>query len=152
MIKFFLCPFPWKPEFFWINLAKTWHLRHSAGSLVAVNTYFEAPERVAALILVAPAILAPITAPKVLKGNQMGRESQLEEESLSPNGSGNPFIQLYNILSKFTKTIVDAITGLMKGMAVMINSLYKKFLSSILRSAFALTLVNFLLHDFVPLE
>ncbi|KAH7537708.1 hypothetical protein FEM48_Zijuj03G0121600 [Ziziphus jujuba var. spinosa] len=115
---------------------------HSAGSLVAVNTYFEAPERVAALILVAPAILAPVTAPKVAKGNQVGRERQLEEENSSTNILGNPFIQLYNILSKFTKVVVDAIIGLVKGMAVMINSLYKKLLSSILRSAFAVTLVR----------
>ncbi|KAK1285771.1 hypothetical protein QJS10_CPB20g00045 [Acorus calamus] len=33
---------------------------HSAGCLVAVNTYLEAPERVAALILVCPAIAAPL--------------------------------------------------------------------------------------------
>ncbi|KAL6131741.1 hypothetical protein ACLB2K_070115 [Fragaria x ananassa] len=51
---------------------------HSAGSLVAVESYFEAPERVAALILVAPAIFAPIITQKVVKGSQPGTNDQTE--------------------------------------------------------------------------
>ncbi|KAF8028185.1 hypothetical protein BT93_E0941 [Corymbia citriodora subsp. variegata] len=44
---------------------------HSAGCLVAVNTYFEAPERVAALILIAPAILAPYFSRRGDKGSDL---------------------------------------------------------------------------------
>ncbi|KAF3433240.1 hypothetical protein FNV43_RR24342 [Rhamnella rubrinervis] len=127
---------------------KTILVGHSAGSLVAVNTYFEAPERVAALILVAPAIFAPLTSPKVVKGNQMGGERQLEEENSRANSPGNPFIQLYNVLSKFTKIIFDAIMGIVEGMSNMINSLYKKLLSSILRSAFAVMLARMVIDKF----
>lgn len=73
----------------------------------------------------------------------MGGERQLEEESSRADSPGNPFIQFYNILSKFSKIIIDAIMGMVKGMSDMINSLYKKLLSTILRSAFAVMLVNF---------
>ncbi len=34
--------------------------RHSAGCIVALQAYLDAPERVAGLILLAPAIVAPI--------------------------------------------------------------------------------------------
>ncbi|XP_057474193.1 uncharacterized protein LOC130762522 [Actinidia eriantha] len=106
---------------------------HSAGSLVAVNTYFEAPERVAALVLVAPAILAPLIAPKVVKENQ---------------SKSNPFIRLCDILSKFSKHIVRAIIRLVKGMGEMLNSLYKKALSAVLRSAFAVMLTRMVIDKF----
>lgn len=88
--------------------------------------------------------MAPLTLPKVVKGDrkQLGGERHREEERLSTHSAANPLSQLYSILSRFTKIIVNAIMGMVKGMAVMINSLYKKFLSSILRSAFGVTLVN----------
>ncbi|KAL6326617.1 hypothetical protein AAG906_008479 [Vitis piasezkii] len=99
---------------------------HSAGSIVAVNSYFEAPERVAALILVAPAILAPLSVCKVAKGNrllkvegnQLGRDDQIQEAQM------------------------------MKRTANMLNSLYKKALSAILRSAFAVMLVRMIIDRF----
>ncbi|PQQ10827.1 uncharacterized protein Pyn_34370 [Prunus yedoensis var. nudiflora] len=78
---------------------------HSAGCLVAVDAYFEAPERVAAMILVAPAIFAPLT---IKKGN---------------NASG-------------------------EGDGGMFSSLYKKFLSAVLRSAFAAMLVRMIIDKF----
>ncbi|KAL2526869.1 alpha/beta-Hydrolases superfamily protein [Abeliophyllum distichum] len=85
---------------------------HSAGSLVAVDAYFEAPERVAALILVAPAILTPFTAQKVVK----------EKEG--------------------------AIVHMVKGMGEMINSLYQKALSAILRSAFGVMVIRMIIDKF----
>ncbi|CBI25518.3 unnamed protein product, partial [Vitis vinifera] len=106
---------------------------HSAGSIVAVNSYFEAPERVAALILVAPAILAPLSVCKVTKGNRLLK---------------NPFIRVCKILSKFSKYIVRAIAQMMKRTANMLNSLYKKALSAILRSAFAVMLVRMIIDRF----
>ncbi|KAL0298273.1 UNVERIFIED_CONTAM: hypothetical protein Sradi_6487100 [Sesamum radiatum] len=69
-------------------------VRHSAGALVAVDAYFEAPERVAALILVAPAILAPLTMQNVIKENQPGTDNQIQGNSSDPNTSGNLFSRL----------------------------------------------------------
>ncbi|KAG5533641.1 hypothetical protein RHGRI_027732 [Rhododendron griersonianum] len=121
---------------------------HSAGSLVAVDTYFEAPERVAALILVAPAILAPLNIRKVVKENQSKRDTQRQEEISYSNIHGNPFIRLGNILSEFFKYIAQAIMRLFKGMGVMVNSLYKKALSAILRSSLGVMLTRMVIDKF----
>ncbi|KAK0591815.1 hypothetical protein LWI29_008655 [Acer saccharum] len=123
---------------------------HSAGSLVAVNSYFEAPERVAALILVAPAILAPRVAQKVVERNRSERNEsndQIEKERSDLNPM-NPFIKLLKILSMFFKYIMRSIMQMAKGMADMINSLYKKALAAFLRSAFAVTLVRMVIDKF----
>lgn len=107
---------------------------------MAVNTYFEAPERVAALILIAPAVLAPFNSPKIVKENQSREDNQMKEDSNSPIRP-NPFLGIYNILCKIAKSISEAITQMIKGTMYMLNSLYKKFLSAILRSALATILV-----------
>nr|KJB78607.1 hypothetical protein B456_013G010000 [Gossypium raimondii]KJB78609.1 hypothetical protein B456_013G010000 [Gossypium raimondii] len=101
---------------------------HSAGSLVAVEAYFEAPERIAALILVAPAILAPRAIPKVVDTKGDGSDS---------NDQGKPQFKLFKILHKFIKYVTQSIIQMMKRMVDMLNSLYKKALLSVLRSAFA---------------
>lgn len=44
-------------------------------------------------------------------------------------------------MSEFSKYIVQAILRLIKGMGVMVNSLYKKALSAILRSSLGVMLV-----------
>ncbi|KAK4383139.1 hypothetical protein Sango_2803900 [Sesamum angolense] len=121
---------------------------HSAGALVAVDAYFEAPERVAALILVAPAILAPLTMQNVIKENQPGTDNQIQGNSSDPNTSGNLFSRLCGILSKFTNFIADSIAHMVKGMADMINTLYKKALSTILRSAFGVMLIRMIIDRF----
>ncbi|KAF7830835.1 2-hydroxy-6-oxononadienedioate/2-hydroxy-6- oxononatrienedioate hydrolase [Senna tora] len=130
-----------------LNTEKVILVGHSAGSLVAVNTYFEAPERVAALILIAPAILAPLTAPKIVKGNQVREDNQIKEDNSSPIRS-NPFLGLYKILSMITKYVSGAITWIMKGMIYMLSSLYKKFLSAILRSTLGIILVRMVIDKF----
>jgi len=104
-----------------------------------VNTYFEAPERVAALILVAPAIFAPLTTPKIGKQNQSRQDSQMKEEDSSIRR--NPILGLYKMMSKITKYIAEAITQMMKWTIDIINSLYRKLLSAILRSSLAIMLV-----------
>lgn len=121
---------------------------HSAGSLTAVNSYFEAPERVAALILVAPAILAPLIVHKAVEGNQLGRENRMEKDSSDSSSLRNPYLKLSKILLKFAKHVAQAIMQMVKGMAVMLNSLYKKLLSAILRSAFAVMLVRMVIDKF----
>ena len=45
------------------------------------------------------------------------------------------------MLSEITNYIADAITQMMRGMINMLNSLYGKLLSAILRSSFAIMLV-----------
>ncbi|KAF7132115.1 hypothetical protein RHSIM_Rhsim09G0187300 [Rhododendron simsii] len=121
---------------------------HSAGSLVAVDTYFEAPERVAALILVAPAILAPLNIRKVVKENQPERDTQRQEEISHSNIHGNPFIRLGNVLLEFFKYVAQAIMRLFKGMGVMVNYLYKKALSAILRSSLGVMLTRMVIDKF----
>lgn len=108
------------------------HTRHSAGSLVAVDAYFEAPERIAALILVAPAILAPRAIPKVV---------DTKGDGLDSTNQGKPRFKLFESLHKFIKYVTQAIIKMMKRMADMLNSLYKKALLSVLRSSFAVMLV-----------
>ncbi|XP_004502799.1 uncharacterized protein [Cicer arietinum] len=119
---------------------------HSAGALVAVNTYFEAPERVAAIILIAPAIFAPLTTPKIVKENQSKQDNQMKEDNSSIRK--NPIVGLYKLLSKITKNIAMAITGMMKQMTDMLNSLYRKLLSTILRSSLAIMLLRMAIDKF----
>ncbi|OMO89949.1 hypothetical protein COLO4_19495 [Corchorus olitorius] len=121
---------------------------HSAGSLVAVDAYFEAPERIAALILVAPAILAPRAIPKVSEGNRSERSNQTKGDSSDSNNLGKPLFRLLEILFKFTKFVTEAIMRMIKGMAGVIDSLYKRALSSVLRSAFGVMLVRMIIDKF----
>ncbi|OVA01561.1 hypothetical protein BVC80_8867g15 [Macleaya cordata] len=128
-------------------------LGHSAGCLVAVNTYFEAPERVAALILVAPAIFAPISPqpPQLTKENhnkERVNQTPHDGSSNSNNVRENPFAKIEKILSKISTYIAQAITRMLKGMANMISSLYKKALTSILRSSFSVMLIRMVIDKF----
>ncbi|XP_047960846.1 uncharacterized protein LOC125205776 [Salvia hispanica] len=121
---------------------------HSAGALVALNTYFEAPERVAALILVAPAILAPFAMKSAVKENQKGTDDQNQGISSESNMKRNFLFRLGRVLSGLTKYIIEAIMHVIKGMGGMINSLYQKALSAILRSAFGVTLIRMIIDKF----
>lgn len=113
-----------------------------------MNAYFEAPERVAALILVAPAIVAPLIVQKeAVMGNPLGGDNQIQEDSSNSKSLGNPFVRLCNILARFSTLVSQAIMKMVKGMANMLNSFYKKLLSAILRSAFAVMLVSLPLDD-----
>ncbi|KAI5438133.1 hypothetical protein KIW84_024033 [Lathyrus oleraceus] len=116
------------------------------GSSAAVKTYFEAPERVAALILIAPAIFAPLTSPKVVKENQPRQDNEVKED----NGfiRKNPIVKLYMSLSKIIKNVVMTITKMMKPMIDILNSLYRKLLSTILLSSPAIMLVRMAIDKF----
>ncbi|KAM0034355.1 putative 2-hydroxy-6-oxonona-2,4-dienedioate hydrolase [Helianthus debilis subsp. tardiflorus] len=114
---------------------------HSAGCLVAAQTYFQAPERVAAMILVAPAIVAPFIPPKKVKANNQ------EDESNADNIK-NPFLSLLSIVSKFSRCIARVLMSLLTGMVNMVNSLYKKALSAFFRSSVAVMLVRMVIGKF----
>ncbi|KAJ8499776.1 hypothetical protein OPV22_010328 [Ensete ventricosum] len=118
---------------------------HSAGCLVAVETYFEAPHRVAALILVAPAIVAPLTLWRLDKEKEM-RKGNLEEDLL--NASMNPFMRIWKALKNLYIHLLEGVLSILKGMRDMICSIYTKALSALLRSAFASMLIRMIIDKF----
>lgn len=85
---------------------------------------------------------------KAVEGNQLGRENRMEKDSSDSSSLRNPYLKLSKILLKFAKHVAQAIMQMVKGMAVMLNSLYKKLLSAILRSAFAVMLVRMVIDKF----
>lgn len=111
---------------------------HSAGSLVAVNSYFQDPQSVAALILVAPAILAPL-------GGRLPPNNPVQENVSDSNVVGNPVIQLFKILSEVAKFIVQSIMQIMKRILEIVDFLYIKLLSAFLRSTLILTLIRIII-------
>ncbi|ONK61748.1 uncharacterized protein A4U43_C08F33170 [Asparagus officinalis] len=121
---------------------------HSAGCLVAVNTYFEAPEKVAALILVAPAIVAPFIMKKGEKRNGVGEEKQMEDGDANIGSQENPFIRILEAISKLYKFIAGFVFRILKGMRDMVGSIYTKVLAVVLRSGLALMLVRMIMDKF----
>ncbi|KAJ8433857.1 hypothetical protein Cgig2_032068 [Carnegiea gigantea] len=124
------------------------YLTHSAGSLTAVDAYFEAPHRVAALILVAPAILAPLSAPKVANQNQTDKEKRNKESNSDSSRRPNLFSRIGEILTKFYRYVVSAFVQMWRGMLDMANSLYKKALAAFLHSAVGVMLVRVIIDKF----
>ncbi|XP_042440402.1 2-hydroxy-6-oxononadienedioate/2-hydroxy-6-oxononatrienedioate hydrolase-like [Zingiber officinale] len=113
---------------------------HSAGCLVAVETYFEAPEKVAALILVAPAIIAPL-APRRIDKEKM--------RTLKENGaSKNPFMRFLKVLANISMQLMRVAFNMLKAMRDMVGSLYARALSAFLRSSLALMLVRMIMDKF----
>lgn len=123
--------------------------RHSAGCLVAVNTYFEAPEKVAALILVAPAIVAPFIMKKGEKGNGVGEEKQMEDGDAKIGSQENPFIRILEAISKLYKFIAGFVFRILKGMRDMVGSISTKVLAMVLRSGLTLMLVRLRISPFI---
>ncbi|KAL4190079.1 hypothetical protein AMTRI_Chr08g168640 [Amborella trichopoda] len=121
---------------------------HSAGCLVAVNTYFEAPERIAALILVAPAILAPLLPQKVVRKDQVGEEIQMVDDGFPSNNQENLFSWIGKILSKLCSYVANTLMRLLRGMMDMVSGLFRNVLCAILRSRFALALVRIIIDKF----
>eukprot|EP01018_Ginkgo_biloba_P015322 Gb_07665 [translate_table: standard] len=117
---------------------------HSAGCLVAANAYFEAPERVAALILVAPAILAPLAYGKDAKQKQRDKVAG----NSSPEVQENPFGKIRRILSRAWIAISRLVMNMLQRMSAMANALYRKILSAIFRSDFAVMLVRFIMDKY----
>jgi pimeloyl-ACP methyl ester carboxylesterase len=118
--------------------------RHSAGCLVAVDAYFEAPERVAALVLVAPAIFAPR---KVVKEDQAGEQEGQQTQNV-PNDENSPpnlfariwggFLQLWKHIAGLVFKIITAIQG-------VVRSFCLKALVAFLRSSLGAALVSLFL-------
>ncbi|KZV35459.1 hypothetical protein F511_32504 [Dorcoceras hygrometricum] len=121
---------------------------HSAGSLVAIDTYFEAPNRVAALILVAPSFVPPFFTRNVTKDDQAGIDNHMKGKGSNPSTPVSVFLIFRNTLLKFTKHIADTIVSIIKGVGVVVNTMYKKAVSAILRSSVGLTLIRMIIDKF----
>lgn len=120
---------------------RNWDLRHSAGCLVAVNTYFEAPEKVAALILVAPAIVSPLVFKKGERGYGIGEEKQTEGPDVKAESQDNLFVRIWKGLQKLYQFVAGLVLHLLSRMIDVIRSICFKALTAVLRSAFGLMLV-----------
>lgn len=120
---------------------------HSAGCLVAANAYFEAPERVAALILVAPAIVAPLVTGN-LNSNENARQRNKSHENSSSKDEENPFRKIRLMLFRLWTGVSGLITNMLQKMKAMANNFYRKTLSAIFRSSFAVMLVRLIMDKY----
>ncbi|KAJ6831683.1 uncharacterized protein M6B38_347930 [Iris pallida] len=122
---------------------------HSAGCLVAVNAYFEAPEKVAALILVAPAIVAPLVLRAGEKTNdEKGKDIQIEDGGSNLADGENLFFRIWKGLRKLYMLIAGIALQILKRVRDIVSSLFSKVLCSLLRSAFAVMLVRLVMDKF----
>ncbi|XP_078445305.1 alpha/beta-Hydrolases superfamily protein [Wolffia australiana] len=120
---------------------------HSAGCLVAVDAYFESPERVAALILVAPAIFAPVVQSRERK-DVGGETKNGERKEDGGERHWNVFSVVGNLLSRFSGFIVEAARKAFKVIKDLIGYLYRVILTAILRSALCRFLVRKIIDKF----
>ncbi|KAF8666993.1 hypothetical protein HU200_053162 [Digitaria exilis] len=119
---------------------------HSAGCLVAVDAYFEAPERVAALVLVAPAIFAPRKGVKdSATGEQEGQKQNVPNDESSPP---NLFARIWGGFLKLWKHIAGLVSKLIMGIKDIFRSLYVKALVAFLRSSLGAMLVRWVMDKF----
>ncbi|KAM0950580.1 putative 2-hydroxy-6-oxonona-2,4-dienedioate hydrolase [Dioscorea sansibarensis] len=123
---------------------------HSAGCLVAVNAYFEAPERIAALILVAPALVAPFVLRRAVAGNddKTRKENNMGGGRTGSNDRNNPLAGIWRALLKMCMFIVGAAMRMLEGMRDMVRVVYAKVLTAVLRSSFAVMLVRMVIDKF----
>ena len=114
--------------------------RHSAGCLVAVDAYFEAPERVAALVLVAPAIFAPRKGVKDSEtGEQEGRKQTVPNDENSPL---NLFASIWGGFLALCKHIAGLVSKMIMAIRGVVQALYVKALVAFLRSSLGAMLVS----------
>ncbi|XP_051186089.1 uncharacterized protein [Lolium perenne] len=120
---------------------------HSAGCSVAVEAYFEAPERVAALVLVAPAIFAPARKgePNNGVGEQQGPEKKDSDDSNVPS---NPFARIWRGFLGIFMWLAGLILKAAMAVQDMVSALSRKVLVAFLRSSLAATMVRLVMDKF----
>ncbi|KAI4991649.1 hypothetical protein ZWY2020_040035 [Hordeum vulgare] len=122
---------------------------HSAGCLVAVEAYFEAPERVAALVLVAPAIFAPGFGRKGEKENSVGeQEGADKKDSDDNNATPNPFARIWRGFLGMCVWLAGPVLKLAMAVQDTVRALSRKLLVAFLRSSLAASLVRFIMDKF----
>lgn len=99
------------------------------------------------MILVAPAIIAPLMSQNFVKDKKGDTDNLKQEEHSDSNNNLNPFIRLFSVFSKLVTYIAKAIMRILRRVGDVINSLYKKALCAFLRSAIGVMLVIFCLHN-----
>ncbi|XP_031486389.1 uncharacterized protein LOC116254893 [Nymphaea colorata] len=122
---------------------------HSAGSLVAVDTYFEAPERVAALILVCPALIAPLFSSNSNQRDLHGREDREPENAeIGRSDRENMFRGILFFLRALRFRAQVVIVWMIKMILYLLPFFCKKLLSEILRSYFGILVLRFIFDRF----
>ncbi|XP_025805651.1 uncharacterized protein LOC112884474 isoform X1 [Panicum hallii] len=112
---------------------------HSAGCLVAVDAYFEAPERVAALVLVAPAIFAPRKGVKDRETGEPGGQKQSVPNDA--NSSLNLFARIREGFLALCKHIAGLVSKMIMAIRGVVQALYVKALVAFLRSSLGVMLM-----------
>lgn len=120
---------------------------HSAGCSVAVEAYFEAPERVAALVLVAPAIFAPARKgnPENGVGEQQGLEKKDSDDGSAPS---NPFARIWRGFLGMFMWLARLILKAAMAVQDMVSALSRKVLVAFLRSSLAAAMVRLVMDKF----
>lgn len=120
--------------------------RHSAGSLVAVDAYFQAPDKIAALILVAPALLAPVVVQQIANSRKATEQERTLEGEMKNERAGS--------FSKFRAALLwiwVKFVGLLSMVKKFMQLVLSKLLVFLFRSPPAVWLVSTLL-DMVQIE
>ncbi|KAL6619950.1 hypothetical protein ACP70R_035089 [Stipagrostis hirtigluma subsp. patula] len=119
---------------------------HSAGCLVAVEAFFEAPERVAALVLVAPAIFAPRKGVQERGlGEQGGQNQKVPDNENSPSGM---FARIWGGILGLCKHIAGLVLKMITAIRGVVQSLCLKALVGVLRSPLGAILVRWIMDKF----
>ncbi|KAG8089233.1 hypothetical protein GUJ93_ZPchr0011g28583 [Zizania palustris] len=132
-----------------LGAEKTILVGHSSGCLVAVDAYFEAPERVAALVLVAPAIFAPVFRRKSVQENGVGeQEGQKQKDSNGVNLPTNPLNRILGEFLELCMWIAGLVVNMIRAIGRMFRSLYSRAVVAILRSSVAVMLVRLIMDKY----
>ncbi|KAF3782181.1 abhd-5-1 Abhydrolase domain-containing protein cgi-58 [Nymphaea thermarum] len=122
---------------------------HSAGSLVAVDAYFEAPERVAALILVCPALIAPLFSSNSNQRDLREREDRRPENAeIGRSDRENIFCGILLFLRALRFRAQVVIVWIIKMILCLLPFFCKNLLSEFLRSYFGILVLRFIFDRF----
>jgi pimeloyl-ACP methyl ester carboxylesterase len=105
-----------------------------------VEAYLEAPERVAALVLVAPAIFAPSKAAK--EGGSGEQEGKMQEGSTNDDSSQNMCSRIWGGFLELCMRIAGSVLKMIAAVRDLLRSLYLKALVAFLRSSLGVMLVS----------
>uniref|UniRef100_A0ACD5XPL4 Uncharacterized protein n=1 Tax=Avena sativa TaxID=4498 RepID=A0ACD5XPL4_AVESA len=119
---------------------------HSAGCPVAVEAYFEAPERVAALVLVAPAIFAP--ARKADPDNGVGEQQGPEKDFDDSNAPPNLFARIWGGFLGMCMWLAGLVLKVAMAVQDVVRDLSCKVLVAFLRTSLAASLVRLIMDKF----
>lgn len=110
-----------------------------------MDAYFEAPERVAALVLVAPAIFA---SRKVVKADQSGEQEAQQTQNV-PNDENSPpnlFARIWGGFLQLWKHIAGLVFKMITAIRDVVWSFCLKALVAFLRSSLGAALVSVFLE------